>query len=504
MKKNTKSARQHIVTNFMKKNILLFVVLAFFLIGVFLRSFLLWDNLFFGPEQGIDLQVVKSIVTEKDPVLIGAKTDISGVFHGPIYYYAAALPFFISKGDPFFIAFFLLCIHATAIIFIYFLGKKLGNVRIGLIASILLTVSFGVILYSRWLSTHPLVIPLSVLFFLGVVYFLQGRKKWLFLAGASFGLVGQAEFLNFLFFGAMLFVIIILYYKKFLHAGWKFLTLNVIILLLFSVGNYVLFDIRHDFIMSKSLLGLTRGGGYYIPILGSLDQTFSIMGLSLKSIIFPYNAFMAGMLFVLGLLSVKQFKSKDAIRILFIWIFVPVFLLIILRHAVMEQFFVYMIPGVIIVIAFLVDKIISFNKKFGLLFLGILIICHLSYYIQEIPKDGQMFFKSTQPHLFIKDKIAVIDETYKRAGSTPFSFQAYTIPYWSQQAWEYLYWEHGGKTYGTQPVIQDGKILFVIIQDDPSTQGFQDAWLKSTVAKWGEEVDEFRIGTFRVKELHIP
>lgn len=98
----------------------LFCPFNFFIIVVvttafFLRFYLLSQNLFFGPEQGRDFLVIKDIVVNHKFTLIGSKTDIEGVFHGPFYYYLSSIPFLISRGSPFFTMFFLVLINSFSV-----------------------------------------------------------------------------------------------------------------------------------------------------------------------------------------------------------------------------------------------------------------------------------------------------------------------------------------------------------------------------------------------------
>src|ERR1035437_7359970 len=81
-----------------------FLVILFF-VSFWLRFAYLKDNLFFGPEQGIDFLVIKNLVVDHKLTLIGSKTDVSGIFHGPVYYYFASIPFFLSNGDPLLVSF---------------------------------------------------------------------------------------------------------------------------------------------------------------------------------------------------------------------------------------------------------------------------------------------------------------------------------------------------------------------------------------------------------------
>ena len=56
---------------------------------ILLSAFLLriaWldKNLFFGYEQGRDLLAIKDIIFNKNLTLLGPKTDIDGIYHGPL------------------------------------------------------------------------------------------------------------------------------------------------------------------------------------------------------------------------------------------------------------------------------------------------------------------------------------------------------------------------------------------------------------------------------------
>src|SRR5258708_36247591 len=89
-----------------------------FLLSFSLRFYSLPRNLFFGPEQGIDFFAIKQ-VSEGKFTLIGAKTDINGIFHGPIYYYLSVIPFVFSEGDPVVIAGFFVILNSLTIYIVY-------------------------------------------------------------------------------------------------------------------------------------------------------------------------------------------------------------------------------------------------------------------------------------------------------------------------------------------------------------------------------------------------
>lgn len=484
-----------------KTNIFLLIL---FLTAFLIRIYGLSSNLFFGPEQGIDFLRMKEIAILHEPVLVGAKTDIAGVLHGPIYYYVGAIPFLMSGGDPLFIAYFLIALNCLSVFIIYILGKKLFNKRVGIFSALFFTFSFGAISYSRWLSSHPFTIPLSLIFFLGLLLYLQGKNRWLYVATISFALLGQSEFLNYLFFGGMFIGVIIIYYKKFLNESKFFLLKNIILFVLFGLLHYVIFDIKNQFIMSKSLLNLAHGSGYYVSIQEVIRQMYESLSESIAESILPFYSLPAIFIIIASLITLARSKYTIQKRLFLLWIILPLVFLILLRHSVLQQFFVYIVTPSLVLTSYLIDYLLSRKIFFGIALFLIVFLAQSYAIVTKIPSDGHMFYQSTQPDLKYSDEIKVIDEIYKRENGKDFSFQSYTIPYWVQQAWEYLFWEYGLKKYGYEPVTVNGKTLYVIVQNDPSSKAFQDDWLKNTVSKWGTEKDTFRYGEFNVKVLSVP
>lgn len=487
---------------FTKTSLALFVL---FILAVFFRSYNLSNSLFFGPEQGIDFERIKSIAVEHRPVLVGAKTDIAGIFHGPIYYYVSTIPFLLSHGDPVAIAIFLIVINSLTVFPLYFLGKEMFGKRTGFIAACLFAVSFQAVSYTHWLSSHPLVIPLSALFLLGMYAFLQGRKKFLFLVSFSYPLLGQAEFLNYLLYGVVIVFFIILFLKTFRKQSLLFYLFNILIIAILGFFHYAIFEWRNQFIMTKSILSLSHGGGFYISYAQAVGQVYEVGLKTLSLTILPFAPELL-ILFIFAASLLFLFKSKFQVakKILAVQFFVPILLLVILRHGILDQFFVYALVPEILIIAFFVDVLIRKNKFAGVFLLLVILFTQVQAWHGNASENKNMFFASVQPDLHIKDERAVINEIYTRQNGKDFSFQAYTIPYWSQQGWEYLFWQYGKAKYGYLPVTQNGRTLYVIVQDDPSSKHFQNDWLKYTVSHWGTLKGTFKKGIFTVQILDVP
>lgn len=483
----------------------IFLITLFFA-AFFLRTYLIPENLFFGPEQGRDFLAIKDIAVNHKLTLIGAKTDIDGIFHGPIYYYVATIPFLMSNGSPFFVSLFFIILSSLTVFLIYFLGKEMFNKRVGMLSAIIFTFSFGAIVYSRWLSNPPLSIPLSALYFLFLYRFLKGDSLSLIWASIVFVLLGESELLNFIFFGITTLLIIIVFKSEFRKQKLWNKIIGLSILIIGSLGNYLLFDIRHNFLISKNFLRLVTGGsGYYMSYPKSVLSNLFRFNSSFSSFTVPFHLILSFSMFLFGVILLIGLvkKNKNPTILLLLWLLAPLVILVILRHSVLEHFFVSIGLGAILLVALVIDSIWKKIRFFGLLSLLLVIGLNLYAWKISIPVNKNIFFQSTQPELKFSDQLKVIDKIYGRANGKPFSFQSYTIPYWSQEGWKYLFSYYGKQKYGYEPVSISERTLFVIIQDDPSNINFQKNWLENTVSKWGKLNNEFRYGILKIKELKI-
>ena len=240
----------------MNKTSLYFLITCSFL-AFLLRWYLLPSHLFFGPEQGRDFLAIRDIVYEKNFTFIGPKTDLSGVFHGPLYYYLAAIPFALSRGNPLIVTATLTLIQALTVFLVYALGKEAsGKKEVGIIAAILFTVSYGAIVYSRWLTQVPLAILFSFLFLWQLFRFLNGKYHALIWTAVAAGLLGQVQFIYFLFVPIFLAYIVLRFRKQFSHTPRSIIFASVASYLLVGWGTYVIFDLRHEFLITKSIFSV--------------------------------------------------------------------------------------------------------------------------------------------------------------------------------------------------------------------------------------------------------
>ena len=477
-----------------------------FITGFLLRSYLIDKNLFFGPEQGRDMLVVKDIVTSHKLVLIGPKTAVEGIFHGPLYYYLAGIPFILSKGNPLVIELFFIFLNSLSVFLIYLLGKELFNRKISLIAPLLFTFSFGAIVMARWLSHPPLIIPVSCLFFLFLIRFIKGKNNYLIPTAIAYGVASQTEFSNLIIFTFVLFFTIIVFRKRFIEQKVINLIISLFLVVTLPTFNFILFDIRHDFLITKSIFKSQAHrpeflSYIFLTLSGSVTQFLKV----LSDIVSPLNIWGAAVIFVFCLYSLNKLRTKykNGAYVLLIWIFSPFAAFILLRYNPLYHYFTSSIAAIIILFAVLYEYIFSIKKGVFYIAIALYIIMNFIFIFNFLPENKNVFFQSTQPQLKYSDQVSVIREIYKEANGQPFFYQAYTIPYWMQDGWQYLFWYYGNNDYNYIPKHLDKGLLFVIIQDDPSTKLYQHNWLKDTVSAWGVREGAFGYGALRVEKLIV-
>lgn len=202
-----------------------------------------------------DFLLVQEMVDEKKIFLIGGKTSIPGVFHGPLYYWMM-LPFFmISDGNPLVVSILWLLLYWSFLAAAYYISKKLADTSFALITTALLATLTA---YLPFGFTHTTVANFLTL---PLVYFIWMYKKtsnWLFLAITVFtaGLLIQFQ----MGFGISISLILCVYlvYQILKNKQYKHLLLGFIICI--PLSTFFIFDVRHEFAQTKSAMAYMGGG----------------------------------------------------------------------------------------------------------------------------------------------------------------------------------------------------------------------------------------------------
>jgi hypothetical protein len=474
--------------------------------GLWLRWYLMPGALFFGPEQGKDFLTIRDIAYRGELTLLGSKTDFDGVFHGPAYYYLISLPLRLASGNPVVIAFLLILIQSITIIFVYKLGKNIANKRVALLSAILFSLSYGLVVWSRWLSAQPLVIPLTVIFLWAIVKFIQGHKRFLILAAIAAGLMGQVEFIQYLILPVFIILLLIRFWPKFRQAGLTWLILCLAVGLVVGWGNFLIFDLRHHWLIIQSLIrALHYGHGSAL----SLFEAWSQVWLVYTAWVAQYLGFMPTELtrllifVVFGFLSWRFLKGDRYQEILLWWLTAPLIVLTFFGRGALDQLFVMIGPAIIITLALILETIWThWGKWWAITLTLILCLISLNQLRLNLPHNKQVFFQASQPNVKFVDQLAVIDYIYHQAGNRTFGYESFTVPYFWRDGWDYLFWFRSHNLYQDKlPTGPNSNLIYVIVQKDGGDPNLRDMWVSDINRDTGQLISKKQFGVFEVMEF---
>ncbi len=248
------------------------VILALILVVAGLLRFPLVLQGFFAYtfDQGRDLLAVSEIVNDFNLTLIGPTTGLPGIFYGPWWYYFLSPIFFTTGGNPLAMTFVFAALGEITIVLLYLLAKKITkNILASLGVAAISAMSQPFITSSSQIWSPSLVLPLMVAYVFLVAKIFEKPKPLLFLLlGLASGLIldsGAA-------FGVALTISTIiagLFFRKFFPLksyGFYFIGL----LAVFSPR--ILFDLRNDFLITKSVASWLLSPTIYQERLSLLER----------------------------------------------------------------------------------------------------------------------------------------------------------------------------------------------------------------------------------------
>ncbi|MBU0978271.1 hypothetical protein KKF92_00365 [Patescibacteria group bacterium] len=233
---------------------------VFLMISITVRLISIDDALFFTWDQGRDFFAIQQIV-EGNMTLIGPTTGLQGLFLGPLWYYLGIPGYLISQGNPYIFCLWYIAVTLSCLPLFWLMGKALFNNRtLAIICAYTLSLVPGSIWGTVRVWNPMVAIPLMTGAYLS---FVKAKDSRLFL-GLGFFLIGltlQSEFAYAVFFCPIMFILIPWIRKKFSLTDF----LVAIVAVGLTLLPQLLFEFRHDFIMSRSLFSqFTNSSDEYI------------------------------------------------------------------------------------------------------------------------------------------------------------------------------------------------------------------------------------------------
>ncbi|KKP39488.1 hypothetical protein A2130_02390 [Candidatus Woesebacteria bacterium GWC2_33_12] len=455
-----------------KFSILLVLILIF---GFFLRVYNIENTLGFYFDQGRDALIIWDLWHNGNLFLIGPTTGIAGIFRGPFYYYLIAPFYLIGAGNPVWPSVFLSITTVVASFFGFYLGKKIHSNTAGIIMAVFSSVSFNIVMASRWLSNPTPMLLLSMLLVFFMLVVAEG-KKWgwygistvLGLSLFSFGSASEVFYLLAIFIFAI-------WYRKTLD---KKNILISLFLLFLTVSPLLLFDFKNNFLITNNIKKfILEDESFKLATWAFSTEKIEMYKRVFGSLIFhgkePREMFSLGAIITLIIYYFRDLLRLNGVKIL-VLLLSSVTIGLIFFQGNEGNFYDYYLTGyyMIFLLLFSIGLGEIWNKKiFGkvliLLFLFLFLNNNLNVLkfklTDNVESSGSIALKSEMQAVnWIKNDIRVSD----------FNIDVYVPPVISY-SYDYLF-----KWQGVNQSDKMVPLLYTLYEGDPNNSQRLKEWLK--------------------------
>jgi 4-amino-4-deoxy-L-arabinose transferase-like glycosyltransferase len=350
-------------------------LIVILLLGLFLRIYKFSSFFQFGHEQDLQAWIVKDILADKHPRLIGQETSIVGLFIGPLYYYLL-VPFFAAfRMDPRASIIPITAISMTTIASVYFVLRELFSKKTGTAGALLYAVSPAIVFLDRWaVPTQPTLLW-AIWFFYVLMKFVRSEFGVSPILIILIGLIWHIH----IALVPLLFLVPIAFWvgrkENVGEIGKKKLKMSLVVAAILLIP-FVAFEFRHNFQQARGLLGAnkTRAGqarelreGYYkVEVIAEyMNRVAWSPILYQKNLKNPMVARIPLTLFVyLGLvvfLYKKKKLSKEEMTLMLLWIAVIFASLMFSKRIISDYYFNNLMIISVVIFSLLFSY--SFSKK---------------------------------------------------------------------------------------------------------------------------------------------
>lgn len=409
---------------------LLFI--AIFLITLLLRLLLLSNNnTAFTSDQARDMLAIRGIVTGNDLPLIGPITGIPGLYLGPFWFFFNTLPFIITGGDPVSLVIWqILWFQFSALIlYLYFRQSK---PTFALLSSSLVLLSPLYFYTSRYFF-NPHLLPAFTIFFLILLDSIV--KKPTVIKSITLGLTVGISLQLEAAIAIVYLPVAILFLLKNKKSLFYFFVTFVLTLL-----PQILFELRHDFLMTKVFLDQLTGKNDVIQNTLGFNQLISDRLNSLKYLwdeSLPVPHYFTSILFLLGIYHLK--KKASVFLLASFLIFLLFYLLFLIYPHPLKSWYLYPLALPTI---FVISSLIT-NKVSYLLLPSIILTAILSFTQQYKLIETNSQNPSLDPSN-LNNRLQTVAKVYELAQGKGFNLynfapSVYDYPY------QYLFWWQGNQ-----------------------------------------------------------
>ncbi len=312
-------------------------------------------------------------IAEKKIILIGPKSSVMGLFHGPSWLYLNYPAYFLGNGNPIIVGLFWVLLTFIFVYSCYFVGKKLFDENTGYLFALMTSV-YVFFHVNQYFNPVGAMFLIPINFYLFIKYFEKFQLKYLVLFVLISGFIIQFE----LAIGIPFFILAAIYLAfkliKSKHKRHVFALFLIIIPLL----NYVAFDLRHEFLLTNSLmryLSPESGDSVKYNYLYMLYDRGKLLLTNVEILrADPYfrNAVMGLIIVFFLILQLKNKKFRNT-YFLFIYFYVGFFLLTLINKGPILYFYFFpLFPLVFLIFSSFITS--KYAKIFLVIFFAVYLL----------------------------------------------------------------------------------------------------------------------------------
>lgn len=234
---------------YIKKYFSVIALILSLAVGMYMRTYQFKERFQYGHDNDLAGWIVKDIMIDHHLRLIGQLTSAPGIFIGPIFYYLLIPLYSLTHMDPIGILSYAWIISVFSIFSMHYVTTKIFGKKIGAISALIFASSYLIAFTEREVVPTTPVFLWSVWFLYSLYLTKSGKKIGLTIVAILVGLIWEVN-LSLVLLTPLFFATLFINIKKF---KIKDLLLPILIVVFVS-SPLLLFEVRHGFSQTKSLI----------------------------------------------------------------------------------------------------------------------------------------------------------------------------------------------------------------------------------------------------------
>lgn len=260
-------------------------LIAIFILGMFMRTYQLVARYGYDHDGDLASWIIKDIVVDKHLRLVGQLTSASGIYIGPLFYYALIPFYFLTRMDPVGGLGFSVIIGTASLFSLYYVVNKLHGRKTAMTTTLFYAGSYILA------STDRAVVPTTPVMLWSIWFYYAVSAGNLYLSTFLLGLVWHINL-------ALGLLSPLVFFRKYSLKTWIIAGLIFII----TSTPLITFEAKHDFIQTRSLISSFSTHGITPNYSKKFKQVILYSARNINNIVGLNNNYLLPAILLLGLL----------------------------------------------------------------------------------------------------------------------------------------------------------------------------------------------------------